>query len=34
MSKMTNHVSYWHDMATDNVIQDGVEWYDEAKILL
>jgi len=31
MSKMTNHVSYWHDMATDNVIQDGVEWYDEAK---
>jgi len=31
MSKMRSNVSHWHDMATDDVIQDGVAWYDEAK---
>lgn len=31
LRKMRSNVSHWHDMATPEVIEDGLKWYDDAK---
>lgn len=31
LSKMRSNVSHWHDIATDDMIEDGLIWYDDAQ---
>ena len=31
LRKMRSNVSHWHDMATDDTVNDGIAWYDDAK---